>query len=53
MFIYLLWKNKQGVALKAMFDEHKAAKLEDLMRVEGVTVELKPAEISINEIKIN
>ena len=36
-----------------MFDEHKAAKLADLMRVEGVTVELKPAEISINEIKIN
>ena len=53
MFIYLLWKNKQGLALKAMFDEHKASKIADKMRGLGVTVSLQPAEISINEIKIN
>ena len=53
MFIYLLWKNKQGLALKAMFDEKKASMIADKMRGVGVTVELQPAEISINEIKIN
>lgn len=53
MFIYLLWKNRQGLALKAMFDESKASKMADKMRELGVTVELKPADISINEIKIN
>ena len=52
MFIYLIWKNQQGKALKAMFDEAKASKIADLMRVEGVTVELRPAEIPINDIKI-
>jgi len=53
MFIYLLWKNKQGLALKAMFDEHKASKIADKMRGLGVTVSLQPAELPINEIKIN
>ena len=52
MFIYLLWKNKQGLALKAMFDEHKASKIADKMRELGVTVELKPSDIPINEIKL-
>jgi uncharacterized protein (UPF0128 family) len=45
MFIYLLWKNKQGLSLRAMFDEHKASKIADKMREVGVTVELQPAEI--------
>ena len=48
MFIYLLWKNKQGKALQALFEEAKASKIADLMRVEGVTVSLQPAEIPIN-----
>jgi len=48
MFIYLLWKNKQGLALKAMFEEKKASILADKMRVAGVSVELQPAEITIN-----
>ena len=48
MFIYLIWKNQQGKALKAMFDEAKASKKADLMRVEGVTVSLQPAEIPLN-----
>ena len=53
MFIYLLWKNKQGLSLKALFDEQKASKIADQMRVLGVTVELQPAEIPINNIKVN
>ena len=51
MFIYLLWKNKQGLALKALFDEHKASKIADQMRGLGVTVELQP-EIITNELKL-
>jgi len=53
MFIYLLWKNKEGLSLKALFDEQKASKIADQMRGLGVTVELQPAEISINDIKVN
>ena len=52
MFIYLLWKNKQGLSLKALFDEQKASKIADQMRGLGVTVELQP-EIPINDIKVN
>jgi len=48
MFIYLIWKNQQGKALKAMFEEAKASKMADLMRVRGVTVSLQPADIPIN-----
>ena len=39
--------------MKAMFDERKATLIADKMRGVGVTVELQPAEIPINEIKIN
>jgi hypothetical protein len=53
MFIYLIWKNKQGLSLKAMFDEQKASKIADQMRGLGVTVELRPSDIPINDIKIN
>ena len=52
MFIYLLWKNKHGLSLKALFDEQKASKIADQMRGLGVTVELQP-EIPINDIKVN
>ena len=50
MFIYLIWKNKQGMPMKSMFDEQKASKIADQMRGLGVTVELRPSEIPI---KIN
>ena len=53
MFIYVIWKNTQGLALKAMIDESKASKIADEMRKLGVTVELQPAEIPINDIKIH
>ena len=53
MFIYIIWKNTQGLSLKAMFDENKASKIADKMRELGVTVELQPAEIPINDIKIH
>ena len=36
-----------------MFDEKKASKIADQMRGLGVTVSLQPAELPINEIKIN
>ena len=51
MFIYLLWKNKQGMSLKALFQEEKASMIADKMRGLGVTVELQHANIPINEIK--
>ena len=35
-----------------MFDEAKASKMADLMRVRGVTVLLQPAEIPINDVII-
>jgi len=50
MFIYLIWKNTKGLSLKAMFDENKASKIADEMRKLGVTVELQPAEVPINDI---
>ena len=53
MFIYLRWKNKQGKSLTALFPEEKASKLADKMRKAGATVELEPAKIPINNIKIN
>ena len=53
MFIYLIWKNQQGKSLKAMFDEAQAIEIADQMRVKGLTVELQPANIPINNIKVN
>ena len=53
MFVYILWKNQQGESLKALFDEGKASMMADQMRVLGVTVELQPAHIPINDIKVN
>ena len=53
MFIYLIWKNQQGKSLKAMFEEDKATDIADQMRGLGVTVELQPANIPINNIKVN
>ena len=53
MFVYILWKNQQGESLKALFDEGKASMMADQMRVLGVTVELQPADVPINNIKIN
>ena len=52
MFIYLIWKNQQGESLKAMFEEAKASLMADQMRIRGVTVELQPADIPINNIKV-
>ena len=46
MFIYLRWKNKQGMALEALFDESKASLIADKMRQQGVTVELQPEIIT-------
>ena len=46
-------ENQQGESLKALFDEGKASMMADQMRVLGVTVELQPAHIPINDIKVN
>ena len=47
MFIYLIWKNKKGEPLKAMFEESKASKMADKMRELGVTVSLSsPIELT-------
>tara|TARA_B000000460_G_C21358518_1_gene324343 strand:- start:221 stop:373 length:153 start_codon:yes stop_codon:yes gene_type:complete len=50
MFVYILWKNRKGEALKAMFENEKALKLADVMREQGITVELSP-EIQLPELK--
>ena len=42
MFVYILWKNRKGESLKAMFENEKALKLADAMRGVGITVELSP-----------
>jgi len=53
MFVYIIWKNQEGKSLKAMFQEEKASRMADQMRTLGVTVELQPADVPINNIKIN
>ena len=50
MFVYILWKNRKGEALKAMFEYEKALKLADAMREVGITVELS-SEIQLPELK--
>ena len=50
MFVYILWKNRKGEALKAMFENEKALKLADAMREVGITVELSSA-IQLPELK--
>jgi len=50
MFVYILWKNRKGESLKAMFENEKALKLADVMREKGITVELSP-EIKLPEVK--
>ncbi len=50
MFVYILWKNRKGESLKAMFENEKALKLADVMREKGITVELSP-EIQLPELK--
>ena len=36
MFAYLIWENKDGKEMKAMFQIDKAIKMEDKMRENGV-----------------
>jgi len=50
MFVYILWKNRKGESLKAMFENEKALKLADVMREVGITVELS-SEIKLPEVK--
>ena len=50
MFVYILWKNRKGESLKAMFENEKALKLADAMREVGITVELSSA-IQLPELK--
>jgi len=52
MFIYLIWKNRQGKTLKSLLAEKKATDIASQMRGMGLTVELQPAEIPINEVTI-
>ena len=50
MFIYLIWKNRQGKTLKSLLAEKKATDIASQMRCMGLTVELQPADIPINDI---
>ena len=50
MFIYLIWKNRQGKTLKSLLAERKATDIASQMRGMGLTVELQPADIPISDI---
>ena len=47
MFAYIIWENKDGKEMKAMFQIDKAIKMADMMREVGVdpkfVIELHPA----------
>ena len=42
MFMYLIWKNKKGEDLRAMFEESKAILIADEMRKFGIDVVTSP-----------
>ena len=53
MFVYLMWKNKKGETLRALFQAEKAIKISKQMKDLGVDVHLDPEEIPIRIIQEN